>query len=151
MEQKHALSCLHILVKYSKQELWQLLPGLPPIELVHQLQTMCWRHTADILILKLLVQVLQAVAESLLPFIAPTDVTADPDPGIAQAAANTEHSVPADQAKSAVGTCLRLLLVQLPGSSVMALLIRALALQVRLHKGMQEHVEWLLSLGRCWL
>lgn len=130
MEHKHALGCLHLLLKSCKHELWQLVPELSPSELIQQLQAICWRRTADVGLLKLLVQVLQVVVASLLPYIAPAEVEFD-NAEFEQASAQDDNQVPAATgSKLAIGTCLRLLLVQVPGSSVMPLLIRALALQV---------------------
>lgn len=129
MEHRHALGCLHILLKSCKQELWQLLPGLPPGDLVQELRATCWRVAGDTGLLKLLVQVLQAVVTSLLPHMAVADDAfegVDNEAGAAVAG----PVVAADQAKLAVATCLRLLLVQLAGSSAVSLLGRALALQV---------------------
>lgn len=132
MEHRHALGCLLTLLKFSRQELWHLLPGLPPAELVQQLQAICWRVTTDTGLLKLLVQVLQALVTSLLPTLA-AEITSDVG----------QNVVNPNEAKLAMGMCLRLLLVQLPGSAAVPLLIRALALQVGVMAGMQ-HVSVVL-------
>lgn len=126
MEHRHALSCLECLIKGCRQDLWQqhgLLLG--PDELVKQLQATCWRCLQDTALLRLLLQVLQALADCLVPCLSSNEaddaVEEGGDGGFALLC------------KLAVGMCLRLLLVQLPGSDRVPLLIRGLALQVGTH------------------
>jgi hypothetical protein len=121
LEHTHALGCLHILAASCKEQFWHL-PGLiwSPEELVQQLESICWRQLRNEQLLRLMLKVLQALAESLLPCCAPAQ-DEDDDEAAAAAAAGC---------KMAVGMCLRLLLVTLPGSSQVPLLIRGLALQV---------------------
>lgn len=138
LEHTHALGCLLALATSCKQDFWRL-PGLSsnpeassnpednsnpevvsnPEELVQQLAIICWRWLRNEQLLRLLLKVLLALAESLLPHCAsPVD---EEDEAASAAAAGC---------KKAVGVCLRLLLVTLPGSSQVPLMIRGLALQV---------------------
>jgi hypothetical protein len=131
-EHKHALGCLHIIANSFKQDIWHL-PGLllTPEELVKQLQSICWRWLQNEQLLRLILNVLQALVEGLLPLCAAPADDFDQETHEAEAGGDAAAGAAAG-AKMAVGMCLRLLLVTLPGSSQVPLLIRGLALQVRL-------------------
>jgi hypothetical protein len=98
---------------------------------VQQLQSICWRWLRNEQLLRLILNVLQALVGGLLPLCAPPTDDFDQEPHEGEGGGDAAAGVAAG-AKMAVGVCLRLLLVTLPGSSQVPLLIRGLALQVRL-------------------
>lgn len=84
----------------------------------------------DTMLLKELLQVLQAVAEAVLPLLTPlqaVELWSDDD---AEQGAAAHTVLDPGECKHAVLLCLRLLLVQLPGSASVPLLIRGRALEV---------------------
>lgn len=137
-EQKHALSCLHSILTGLHQERWQLnCVTQAPQQMVLQLQRSCWAAVTaqDAALLKGLLQVLQALAQALIPYMA---VAAGPD-GFQESEEDEEQDpaavaaavrLDAAECKAAVLLCLRMLLVQLPGSASVSLLMRGLALEV---------------------
>jgi hypothetical protein len=140
LEQKHALGCLHSLLVGWQHELWTLSTApLSPQQLVQQLESSVWAavRLGDTHLLRVLLQVLQALAQSLLPCLKDDadDVLelwqdSDEEQQELAAGAGAVAGLAADESKPAVLGCLRLLLVQLPGSSQVPLLVRGLALEV---------------------
>lgn len=140
LEQKHALGCLHSLLVGLQHELWTLSTAPPsPQQLVAQLESSVWAavRLGDTHLLRVLLQVLQALAQSLLPCLrdGADDVLelwqdSDEEQQELTAAAGAAGGLVGDESKPAVLGCLRLLLVQLPGSAQVPLLVRGLALEV---------------------
>jgi hypothetical protein len=138
LEQKHALGCLNSLLVGLKHELWQLKTAtLSPQQLVQHLESSVWAavRLSDTSLLKALLQVLQSLAQALLPCLVESDVVelwqdSDDEQGLPAAAPSAGELVSAES-KPAVLGCLHLLLVQLPGSAAVPLLVRGLALEVR--------------------
>lgn len=132
LEQKHALGCLHSLLLGLAHEFWQVSTAPPsPQQLVQQLQSSVWAAVRlnDTNLLRALLQVLQALAESLLPclrneavFVQDSDEEQDP--------VLAADDMVGAESKAAVLECVKLLLVQLPGGAAVPLLMRGLALEV---------------------
>lgn len=150
-EQKHALGCLHSLLSGLKQDFWQLSAAcVSPQQLMQDLQDSCWAavRQQDSMLLKALLQVLQALAQVLIPCLSASDTAelwqeseeeAEGDEGLAAAAAAVR--LDAAECKGAVLVCLRLLLVQLPGSASVPLLMRGAALEVRTDRVGQQRMK----------
>jgi hypothetical protein len=140
LEQKHALGCLHSLLLGLQHELWQFDPAaVSAQQLVQHLEGSLWAavRLKDTPLLKMLLQVLQALAQALLPCLQEEGTEAvavsdddEQDSGERPAAAAARGHLPALECKAAVLHCLHVLLVQLPGSAVVPLLTRGLALEV---------------------
>jgi hypothetical protein len=139
LEQKHALGCLHSLLLGLQYELWQFdTAAVSPQQVVQHLEGSLWAavRLKDTPLLKTLLQTLQALAQALLPClqeegteaVAVSDDEQDSEEQPTDTAAGGQ--LPALECKDAVLHCLRVLLVQLPGSAVVPLLTRGLALEV---------------------
>lgn len=153
LEQKHALGCLQSLLLGLQYELWQFdTAAVSPQQLVQHLEGSLWGavRLKDTPLLKMLLQVLQALAQALLPCLQEqcTEAVAvsddEQDSGEQPAAAAARGQLPAMECKAAVLHCLRVLLVQLPGSAVVPLLTRGLALEVCTHSDSSQTVVFLM-------
>lgn len=132
LEQKHALGCLQHLLLGRREKLWALSTAtVPPQQLVQHIQGSVWGavRLRDEALLRLLVNVLQVLAQALLPCLEESEIVellqeSDEDRDAVGAAGW------AAEGKQAALVCLQLLLVQLAGSAAVPSLIRGLALEV---------------------
>ena len=128
-EQKHALACLHSLLEGLKADLWKdSAPILSPCQLLQHLENSCWAavRSQDSFLMKLLLQVIQALAQAVIGCLADPNLWQDPEEEEEQGAA----ALDAHECKETVLVCLKLLLVQLPCSAAVPVYSRALALEV---------------------
>lgn len=134
LEQKHALGCLHSMLLGLRHMLWCLSTAtVQPRQLVQHLQGSVWGAVGrrDEALLRLLVSVLQALAQALLPCLEESEIVEllqESDGEWDQAGPATPGF--AGEGRHAALVCLQLLLVQLAGSASVPSLIRGLALEV---------------------
>lgn len=133
LEQKHALGCLQHVLLGLRTKLWSVQAAtVLPQQLVRRLTSSVWGavRSRDEALLRLLVAVLQALAQALLPYLEESEIDdllqeSDEEQDAAGAASGY-----AAEGKQAALACLQLLLVQLAGNAAVPSLIRGLALEV---------------------
>jgi hypothetical protein len=134
LEQKHALVCLQHLLLGRREKLWALSTAtVSPQQLVQHIQGSVWGavRLRDEALLRLLVNVLQVLAQALLPCLEESEIVEllqeSDEEWDAVGAAGLGWAA---EGKQAALVCLQLLLVQLAGSAAVPSLIRGLALEV---------------------
>jgi hypothetical protein len=127
---KHALKCLQLLLKTLDGHFLSMLSLDAPL-VAQQLRECVWRGvvSADEPLLELLVDVLGVLVPALLSVAA--DAARSADDEALEGGQDGAAAVAAHRCRLAAAQCVKLLLVEVPGSLAVPRLIQVLALQVQ--------------------